>query len=114
MSYCNVHGLVHISNDAVFVNDWDGADSPFGKHVHDVEYGSFHRCSCNGPVRVIGSWFYVCADTQGTKVLVQMIDFFALCAYQQAKKRQQCDAVLTLFAMNLRARYCVRTETRTS
>ena len=86
MSYCNVHGLIHISNDAVFVDDWDGADSPFGKHVHDVEYGSFHRCSCNGPVGVIRTWFYVRADTQGTKVLVQMIDFFALCAYQQAKK----------------------------
>ena len=86
MSYRNVHGLIHISNNAVFVDDWDGADSPFGKHVYDVEYGSFHRCSCNRPVGVIGSWSYVRADAQGTKVFVQMIDFFALCARQQAKR----------------------------
>lgn len=85
MSYRNVHGLIHISNDAVFVDDWDGADSSFGKHVHDVEYGSFHRCSCNRPVGVIGSWLYIRADTQRTKVLVQMIDFFTLRIYQQTK-----------------------------
>jgi len=63
MSYCNVHGLVHISNDPVFVDDWDGADTSFGKHVDDVEYGSLHRCSCNRPIGVIGSWLYVRADT---------------------------------------------------
>jgi len=113
MSYCNVHGLVHISDNAIFVDDRDGADPSFGKHVYDVEYGRFHRCSCNRPVGVIGSWLYVRADTQRTKVPVQMIDFFALCAYQQ-DKRQYCGAILTLFAMNLRARYCVRTETSTS
>lgn len=86
ISYRNVHGLIHISNDAVLVDDWDGADSPFGKHVHNIEYGRFHRCSCNGPVGLIGSWSYVSADTQRTEVLVQVIDFFALCAHQQAKK----------------------------
>ena len=87
MSYCNVHGLVHISNDAVFVDDWDGADSSFGKHVYNVEYGSFHRCGCNRPVGVIESRLYIRADTQRTEVPVQMVDFFALCTYQQAKRQ---------------------------
>jgi hypothetical protein len=82
ISYCNVHGLVHISDDAAFVDDRDGADSSFRKHVHDVEYGRFHRCGCNRPIGVIRSWLYVSADTQRTKVPVQMIDFFALCAHQ--------------------------------
>jgi hypothetical protein len=87
ISYCNVHGLVHISYDAIFVDDWDGADSSFGKHVYHVEYGSLHRCSCNRPVGVIGSWLNVRADTQRTEAPVQVIDFFALSAYQQAKRQ---------------------------
>ena len=87
MSYCNVHGLVHILNDAVFVDDWDGADSSFGKHMYDVKYGSFHRCGCNRPVGVTGSWLYVRADTQRTEVPVQMVDFFALWVYQRTKRQ---------------------------
>ena len=86
-SYCNIYGLVHIPNDPVFVDDWDGADSSFRKHVDDVEYGGFHRCSCNRPIRVIGSWLYVRADTQRSEVPVQVIDFFALSARQQAKRQ---------------------------
>lgn len=46
-TYNDVNGLIHIDDNAVFIDDRDSRDTTFREHVYDVENTGIQSCRCD-------------------------------------------------------------------
>ena len=117
----DVYCFVQVDDDAVLIDYGDCGDATFREHVNNIKHGRVHGGSRNRVIRVLpklglsrrGVMLHVSANAEFAERKMEGMNVPSALRRDEKGNDKIQDGDFTLMAMNLRRRYCVRTETMT-